>query len=51
METAIVFRYVDFEMGAYAPIPTEPPKTAGTEDLPCGGPPMEIDVNPSNPPT
>jgi hypothetical protein len=48
-ETAIVFRYVDFEMGSYAPIPTEPPKPKGTKDLPCGGEPIEIVVNEKSP--
>jgi hypothetical protein len=44
-KTAIVFRYIDFEMGAYPTVPTAPPNPAGTQDLPHGGEPIEKVVN------
>jgi hypothetical protein len=46
-QTAIVFRYVDFEMGAYPTIPTSPAKPADMKDpdLPRGGTPIEKVVN------
>jgi hypothetical protein len=40
-KTAIVFRYIDFEMGAYPTVPTALAKQAGTQDLPHGGEPIE----------
>jgi hypothetical protein len=44
-QTAIVLRYVDFEMGAYPTKPTAPPDTMNERVLPYGGEPIETSVN------